>query len=192
MLQGELPTAGPALGVQASLAKEAKGTGVTVHLASPGMVATDLLAASVAHNPRVAWILNILAEEPRKVARWLAPRMRVCSEQAPSKHDLSHVQSVLLVVVVLRVTTEHMLWLFRAMSSFTEEQQQQMGGCGALQGVKGNGTYFKYLTPLGALWRFATAWQRRGRFYPTKQPATSGNTAGAQEPLLKQRKSDTQ
>ena len=62
---------------QASLAKEAKGTGVTVHLASPGMVATDLLAASVAHNPRVASILNILAEEPRTVARWLAPRMRV-------------------------------------------------------------------------------------------------------------------
>ena len=65
---------------QASLAKEAQGTGVTVHLASPGMVATDLLARSVAHNPRAAWVLNILAEEPRTVARWLAPRMRVCMD----------------------------------------------------------------------------------------------------------------
>ena len=69
---------------QASLAAEAKGTGVAVHLASPGMVATDLLAASVTHNPRVAWILNILAEEPRTVARWLAPRMRVCPRSSPS------------------------------------------------------------------------------------------------------------
>ncbi len=60
-----------------------------------------------------------------------------------------------------------------------------------LQGVKGNGTYFKYLTPLGALWRFATAWRRRGRFYPTKAD-TARSTAGAQEPLLKQRGSDTQ
>ena len=63
--------------VQASLAAEARGSGVAVHLASPGMVATDLLAASAAANPRAAGILNILAEEPRTVARWLAPRMRV-------------------------------------------------------------------------------------------------------------------
>jgi len=88
---GERLASGPALGAQASLAKEAKGTGVTVHLASPGMVATDLLAASVAHNPRAAGVLNILAEEPRTVARWLAPRMRVCiglaiSCSAPADH----------------------------------------------------------------------------------------------------------
>lgn len=50
---------------------------MAVHLASPGMVATELLAASAACNPRAAGILNILAEEPRTVARWLAPRMRV-------------------------------------------------------------------------------------------------------------------
>ena len=64
--------------LQASLAAEARGTGVAVHMASPGMVATDLLAASAENNPRAARILNILAEEPHTVARWLAPRMRVC------------------------------------------------------------------------------------------------------------------
>jgi hypothetical protein len=47
------------------------------------MVATDLLAASVEHNPRAAWILNILAEEPRTVARWLAPRMRARIDPKP-------------------------------------------------------------------------------------------------------------
>ena len=69
--------------LQASLAAEARGTGVAVHLTSPGMVATDLLAASVEHNPRVAWILNILAEEPRTVAQWLAPRMRARIDPEP-------------------------------------------------------------------------------------------------------------
>ena len=63
--------------LQASLVAEGKIGGVAVHLASPGMVATDLLAASASSNPHAARILNILAEEPRVVARWLAPRMRV-------------------------------------------------------------------------------------------------------------------
>ena len=63
--------------MQASLVAEGKVAGVAVHLASPGMVATDLLAASAASNPRAASILNILAEDPQTVARWLAPRMRV-------------------------------------------------------------------------------------------------------------------
>lgn len=94
--------------LKASLVAEGKIGGVAVHLASPGMVATDLLAASASSNPHAARILNILAEEPRVVARWLAPRMR---------------------------------------------------------GVSGSGKYFKFLTPLGALWRFATAYSRRGRFY---------------------------
>ena len=62
---------------------------MAVHLASPGMVATDLLAASAAYNPRAAGILNILAEEPRTVARWLAPRMRVRSRvSGPEPYSL--------------------------------------------------------------------------------------------------------
>ncbi|KAL3133507.1 hypothetical protein ABBQ38_007365 [Trebouxia sp. C0009 RCD-2024] len=89
-----------------SLAAEVKQSNVSVHLASPGMVATDLLLQGVS-NPRAAKIVNILAEDPKVVAAWLAPRMR---------------------------------------------------------GVAGNGTYFKYLTPLGVLMRFLTARRRRNRF----------------------------
>lgn len=58
-----------------SLAAEVKQSKVSVHLASPGMVATDLLLKGVS-NPRAAKIVNILAEDPKVVAAWLAPRMR--------------------------------------------------------------------------------------------------------------------
>ena len=51
---------------------------MAVHLVSPGMVATDLLAAAVAGSPspaRAARFLNVLAEEPRTTARCpLTPR----------------------------------------------------------------------------------------------------------------------
>lgn len=58
-----------------SLASELKDSRVSVHLASPGMVATDLLLKGVS-SPKAARIVNILAEDPRVVAAWLAPRMR--------------------------------------------------------------------------------------------------------------------
>jgi chlorophyll(ide) b reductase len=61
--------------VQDSLAAQVKGTRVSVHIASPGMVATDLLLSTVSSN-RSAQFINVLAEEPSVVARWLAPRMR--------------------------------------------------------------------------------------------------------------------
>lgn len=98
-----------------SLAAEVKQSKVSVHLASPGMVATDLLLKGVS-NPRAAKIVNILAEDPKVVAAWLAPRMR---------------------------------------------------------GVAGNGTYFKYLTPLGVLMRFLTARRRRNRFLSWQEAAKS-------------------
>lgn len=92
-----------------SLAAQVRGSGISVHLASPGMVATDLLAVSARSAPRAARFLNVLAEEPRTVAAWLVPRMR---------------------------------------------------------GVSGNGKYFRYLTPLSALYKLMTGWRsRRGRFY---------------------------
>ena len=58
-----------------SLVSELKNSKVAVHLASPGMVATDLLLKGVS-NPRAARIVNILAEDPQVVAAWLVPRMR--------------------------------------------------------------------------------------------------------------------
>ncbi|KAL4425087.1 hypothetical protein ABPG77_010401 [Micractinium sp. CCAP 211/92] len=58
-----------------SLAAEARGTGVGVHIFSPGMVATDLLLR-YADNPRSARFINILAEDPAVVAKWLVPRLR--------------------------------------------------------------------------------------------------------------------
>lgn len=90
-----------------SLAKEVAASPVSVHMFSPGMVATDLLLKPNASNARSMKFIDVLAEEPAVVADWLVPRIR---------------------------------------------------------GVKGNGAYFKYLTPWGALWRFATASRRRGRF----------------------------
>lgn len=57
-----------------------------------------------------------------------------------------------------------------------------------VQGVSGNGKYFKYLTPIGALWRFATAWGRKGRFYAPDGKAVlkkGGVSPGKlKEPLL--------
>lgn len=58
-----------------SLAAEVRQSKVSVHLASPGMVATDLLLKGVS-NPRAAKIVNILAEDAKVVAQWLVPRMR--------------------------------------------------------------------------------------------------------------------
>lgn len=58
-----------------SLAAEVKKTKVSVHLISPGMVATDLLLKGVS-SPTAAKIVNILAEDPKVVAAWLVPRMR--------------------------------------------------------------------------------------------------------------------
>ncbi len=66
----------PADWPQESLAAQVRGTATAVHLTSPGMVATDLLAASAASAPRSARFLNVLAEEPKTVAAWMAPRMR--------------------------------------------------------------------------------------------------------------------
>ena len=61
--------------MQASLVSETRGTGATVHMVSPGMVATDLLLAGP-HSESAKRILNVLAEDASTVAAWLAPRMR--------------------------------------------------------------------------------------------------------------------
>lgn len=60
--------------LKASLASETKGSRVSVHIASPGMMATDLLLKA-ASNARSAKFINILAEPPGNVAKWLVPRM---------------------------------------------------------------------------------------------------------------------
>ena len=57
------------------LCVQVKGSPVTVHLASPGMVATDLLFKAVT-NDRSRKVINILAEDAHVVADWLVPRMR--------------------------------------------------------------------------------------------------------------------
>ncbi|PSC73722.1 chlorophyll(ide) b reductase chloroplastic [Micractinium conductrix] len=91
-----------------SLVAETAGTGVGVHIISPGMVATDLLMR-YADNARSARMINILAEDPAEVAAWLVPRMR---------------------------------------------------------GARGSGSYIRYLTMPGVVWRFLTSSRRRGRFVP--------------------------
>lgn len=60
---------------QDSLVAETRGTNVAVHLASPGMVATDLLLAGP-HRESAKRIINVLAEDSATVAAWLVPRMR--------------------------------------------------------------------------------------------------------------------
>ena len=47
----------------------------SVHIASPGMVATELLLGGE-RDQRAAKIINILAEEAEVVAAYLVPRMR--------------------------------------------------------------------------------------------------------------------
>jgi len=59
-----------------TMQSEAQGTGVRVHMCSPGMVVTDLLVNSNRDNPKVLKFFNILAEKPATVAAWLVPRMR--------------------------------------------------------------------------------------------------------------------
>jgi chlorophyll(ide) b reductase len=61
-----------------SLAKECKGTGVSVHTVSPGMVVTGLLVPEDQRttNRGLIRIVNILAELPETVAEWMVPRLR--------------------------------------------------------------------------------------------------------------------
>ena len=67
-----------------SLAAETRGSRVSVHTASPGMVVTDLLlnsanAGSSCVGPvdrRALRAINILADQPETTAAWLVPRMR--------------------------------------------------------------------------------------------------------------------
>ena len=61
--------------MQDSLAQQMKGSKISVHMASPGMVATTLLLESV-DSPRSAKFINILAESTEVVANWLVPRFR--------------------------------------------------------------------------------------------------------------------
>ena len=61
--------------LQDSLAAEVRGSKVSVHMASPGMVATNLLLGSV-KSARAAHFINVLAEDAGTVASWLVPRMR--------------------------------------------------------------------------------------------------------------------
>ena len=51
------------------------------------------------------------------------------------------------------------------------------------RGVSGNGAYIKFLTLPGALWRFATAHRRRGRFVPED---SGGGRGDGYEPLQAQ------
>uniref|UniRef100_A0A061S1B8 Chlorophyll(Ide) b reductase n=1 Tax=Tetraselmis sp. GSL018 TaxID=582737 RepID=A0A061S1B8_9CHLO len=60
-----------------TLAKECRGTGVGVHVASPGMVVTGLLlGGSGRQDRRLVRAINVLAETPDTVAEWMVPRMR--------------------------------------------------------------------------------------------------------------------
>jgi len=62
-----------------SLAREARGTGVLVGSLRPGMMATDFVTEPLRRDPerlkRSLPILNIIADKPETVARYLAPRV---------------------------------------------------------------------------------------------------------------------
>lgn len=62
-----------------TLAQETRGTGINVHLVSPGMVMTDLLLTGASASS--LRIFNILAEKPETTAAWLVPRMRAAAEK---------------------------------------------------------------------------------------------------------------
>ena len=61
-----------------TLKKELKGTGVFINNISPGMVLTDLLLKNNRSEDESAFrkVVNILAEKPKTVAKFLVPRMR--------------------------------------------------------------------------------------------------------------------
>lgn len=62
---------------------------VRTHLASPGMVTTDLLMREA--KPSALKIFNILAETPETVAGWLVPRMRAAHlSERPSGEYLKY------------------------------------------------------------------------------------------------------
>ncbi len=61
-----------------SMTAECAGSGVGVHVVSPGMVQTELLLGKnrdEAKNP-IPWALKVLADPADDVARWLVPRIR--------------------------------------------------------------------------------------------------------------------
>jgi chlorophyll(ide) b reductase len=60
-----------------TLAREVRGSGISVHTVSPGMVMTDLLLTGT--SPGALKIFNILAEHPETTAGWLVPRMRAAT-----------------------------------------------------------------------------------------------------------------
>ena len=59
-----------------SLIPEAKEHGVRVHLLQPGMAMTDLMIEAIRDNPSSYGIINILAEKPCTIAKYLVPRVR--------------------------------------------------------------------------------------------------------------------
>ncbi len=67
------------------LGREASGSGVLVGTISPGMVATDFLLTPLRRDPeqlrRNLGVLNILADRPETVARFLVPRMLASRKQ---------------------------------------------------------------------------------------------------------------
>ena len=67
------------------MAREAAGSGVLIGTLSPGMVATDFLLEPLRRDPerlrRALRVLNILADTPETVARFIVPRVLRCRRQ---------------------------------------------------------------------------------------------------------------
>jgi NAD(P)-dependent dehydrogenase (short-subunit alcohol dehydrogenase family) len=68
-----------------ALALEARGSGVLVGALSPGMMATDFVLEPLRRDPerlaRSLKVLNIIADKPETVARFLAPRILANKKQ---------------------------------------------------------------------------------------------------------------
>ena len=148
---------------QASLAAEIKyWHDVSVHIASPGRVATELLLGGEDKDARARKVINILAEDADTVAAGLVPRMR--GVRGNGKYfKCASASAVFLKQPFPRIRLCAL----------------NLPGPGTPTGVQraeplpdaGHNSaccacMCRFLTPSGAVWRMLTARRRRGRFLP--------------------------
>lgn len=155
-----------------------------VHIASPGMVATELLLGGE-RDPRAARIINILAEEAEVVAAWMVPRMRGIRGNGryfkcalwPHKRRCAAL-TVLFLEFSLHRPGNASIMLVRRMCSLLlcllpgaqrgPEQAHESAWQKSFTHPARSASYacplYRFLTPRGVLWRFLTARGRKGRF----------------------------
>lgn len=159
--------------LSASLAASVQGSPVSVHLVSPGMVATDLLLplADTAKSggekggDGVGWrggvSLISMREDLDGPVRGLGEggSHHVCIQLSARER------------LCLRCIPPHAFPCAARLINILAEEPETVAGwlVPRLRGATGNGGYLQYLTIPGALFRFATAGRRRNRFVSESQ-----------------------